>query len=167
MEFFETVETRQSVRVYTKQTIEAEKLDAILRATNRAPSAGNFQAFEVYVVENAEKREALTKATFGQDFVGQAPVVLVFCSNPAKCQYDQPELYGLEDASIACTFAMLSVTALGLSACWVGAFKAEDVATVIGAPKGQTPVAILPIGYPNEQPERTSRRPLNELVHKI
>jgi len=37
----------------------------------------------------------------------------------------------------------------------------------IGAPAQQQPVAILPVGYPAESPERTPRRPLPELVHEV
>jgi nitroreductase len=34
-------------------------------------------------------------------------------------------------------------------------------------PEEQTPVAILPLGYGDEMPERTSRRELGELVHEL
>jgi nitroreductase len=167
MEFFETVERRQSIRAFSATAVPEEKLNAILEATNRAPSAGNYQSFEVYLVQGEQKRTALTAATFGQGFVVQAPVSLVFCANPARCQYQPPDLYALEDATIACTFAMLAATAVGLSTCWIGAFNPEAVADVIGAPKSQTPVAILPIAYPAETPERTPRRELADLITRV
>jgi nitroreductase len=166
MNFFEVVAKRQSVRKYTVRGIEPDELKAILEAANRAPSAGNFQSYEIYVVREEARRQQLTAATFGQDFVGQAPVSLVFCMNPSRCQYAPPETYALEDATIACTFAMLAASALGLSTCWVGAFKAEAVAGVLQCPAGVVPIAILPIGYAGEEPERTPRRELDELVHQ-
>ena len=48
MEYFEVVEKRQSIRKYQSRPIEPEKLEAILKAANQAPSAGNFQAYEIY-----------------------------------------------------------------------------------------------------------------------
>jgi nitroreductase len=167
MNIFEVIEKRQSVRRYEARAIEPEKLKRILQAANRAPSAGNFQAYEIYVVEGEARRQQLTSATFGQDFVGQAPVSLVFCMNPSRCEYAPPETYALEDASIACTFAMLAATALGLSTCWVGAFKAEAVASVLQCPAGVVPMAILAVGYAAEEPERTPRRDLGELTHQV
>jgi nitroreductase len=167
MEFFETVEKRQSVRVFAATPVPEDKIQTILNAINRAPSAGNFQAFEIFRIDSREKREALTRATYGQDFVAQAPVSLVFCANPSRCTYEPPSLYALEDAAIACAYATLAVTAVGLAAVWIGAFKPPAVLEVLGAPKGLVPVAILPIGYPNETPERTTRRPLEELVHRV
>jgi nitroreductase len=77
------------------------------------------------------------------------------------------QLYSLQDAAIAYAFAMLAATAQGLSTVWIGAFDPEAVRKLIGAPVGITPVAILPIGYPAEQPELTTRRRLEELVHEM
>ncbi len=167
MEFFETVERRQSVRAFKATPVPDDKLQAILNAINRAPSAGNFQSYEVFVIESQEKREALTKATFDQSFIVQAPLSLVFCANPSRCSYEPKSLYALEDASIACSYATLAVTAVGLAAVWIGAFRPDDVLRVLGSPAGLVPVAILPIGYANETPERTTRRAIGELVHKI
>ncbi len=166
MEFQEAVRARQSVRVYADRMVEEAKLTAILEAANRAPSAGNFQAYEIYVVRGQAKRQALMESTFDQKFVGQAPVSLVFCTHAGRCEYPSPETWALEDATIACTFAMLAATDLGLATCWVGAFSPDLATKVIGAPEGVTPMAILPIGYAGETPERTSRRALRELVHE-
>jgi nitroreductase len=164
MDFFDVVEKRQSVRRYAARAVEPEKLNRILEAANRAPSAGNFQSFEIYVVQGEERIKALTAVTFGQEFVAQAPVSIVFCTNASRCQYQPPDVFALEDASIACTFAMMAVTALGLASCWVGAFVPANVASVLGCEEGVVPMAILSIGYADEEPERTSRRDLNELL---
>lgn len=73
----------------------------------------------------------------------------------------------MQDTSIAVTFAMLAVTALGLGSVWVGAFDPKLVAEAMQLAEGQIPVAILPIGYADEVPERTSRRELRDLVHEV
>ncbi len=167
MEFFETVEKRQSVRAFKTTPVPEDKLQTILNAVNRAPSAGNFQSYEVFLIDSQEKREALTKATFDQSFIVQAPVSLVFCANPSRCSYEPKSLYALEDASIACAYATLAVTAVGLAAVWIGAFRPDEVLRVIGSPKGLVPVAILPVGLANEVPERTTRRDITDLVHRV
>ncbi len=46
-EFFELVRARHSVRTFTARPIEPENLQPILEAANRAPSAGNLQAYEI------------------------------------------------------------------------------------------------------------------------
>jgi nitroreductase len=73
----------------------------------------------------------------------------------------------VQDAAIACTFAILAAAALGLSTVWVGAFDEDEVRYIIKAPLAHRPVAMLPIGYAAESPPVSSRRSLNELVHEV
>ncbi|MFQ6016251.1 MAG: nitroreductase family protein [Anaerolineae bacterium] len=171
MDFFETVEKRRSIRAFQSRAVEESKVRAILDAANSAPSAGNLQAYEIYLVTKAEQRIALARAAGRQDFIAQAPLILVFFANPSRSavRYGQRgvRLYCLQDATIATTFAHLAATALGLGSVWIGAFSDEAVSRVVGAPGDLIPVAILPIGYPAERPGRTSRRTIADLVHEI
>ena len=171
MEFFDALKARHSVRAYTDMPVEAKKLDKILEAVNQAPSAGNFQAFEVYVVTRIDQRVELASAASDQNFMAQAPVVLVFCAHAARSagKYGQrgADLYCIQDATIACTFAMLSATALKLSTVWVGAFNEGKVIRIINAPQAHRPVAMLPIGYAAEEPRIKGRRSLSDLVHRV
>lgn len=116
-------------------------------------------------------RAALAAAAWGQDFLKAAPVVLVFCTHPALCEWRYRErgarLYSLQDATIACTYAMLAVVDLGLASVWVGAFQDDAVWKVIGSPAGRKPVAMLPVGYAAEAPQPASRRSLKELAHEV
>ena len=171
MEFFDALQSRHSVRAYAKTPVEAEKLDQIFEAIEQAPSAGNLQAFEVYLITHTEQRAKLAVAALGQAFLAQAPVVLVFCAHAARLaeRYAQRgvNLYSVQDATIACTYAMLAATALGLSTVWVGAFDEDAVGRIINAPQAHRPVAMLPVGYPAEEPRVRGRRNLTDFVHRI
>jgi nitroreductase len=171
MDFFNVVKERHSVRVYHARRIEPKKLQQILKAIKSAPSAGNLQAYEVYLVRDARHKTALARAAHDQEFLAQPPVVLVFCAHAALSvgKYGErgTDLYCVQDATIACSFAMLAAAALGLSTVWVGSFEEDEVRRVIGAPTTQRPVAIMPIGYAAETPRIRSRRRLNELIHSV
>ena len=171
MEFFDVLETRQSIRSYTTAPVEEEKLKRILEVANSAPSAGNLQAYEIYIIRETGQRRALAGASLGQKFLATAPVALVFCAHLSRSagEYGQRGrmLYATQDASIACTYGMLTAAAIGLATVWIGAFDEEKVRGVIGAPEGILPVAILPIGYAAEQPPRTPRRSLTDIVHEV
>jgi nitroreductase len=118
-----------------------------------------------------KQRAALCKAARGQGFVLVAPVSLVFCTNPVRLLERYGErgrgLYSVQDATIACAYAQLAATAQGLGAVWVGAFDPDAVREVIGVPEDMAPVAILPIGYPEGEPEIKGRRTLEDLVHPV
>jgi nitroreductase len=171
MDFFDVIARRNSVREYSSQPVEEEKVVAILDAANRAPSAGNLQAYEIYLVRNKTTRRSLADAALGQLFLAGAPVALIFCANPGRAILRYGErgrlLYALQDATIACTYAMLAAAALGLSTVWIGAFSDEKVRQAIQAPEGQVPVAILPVGYNAESPPPSTRRRLSDLVHLV
>lgn len=168
MNFDELIESRRSIRVFEPRAVEAEKLQAILEAANRAPSAGDLQAFEIVRVTDAAARSRLAQAALGQSFIAAAPVVLLFFANPARSSstYGRRgiELYCVQDATIACTFAHLRATDLGLGSVWVGAFLDDAVSAAVAAPKELRPVAILPIGYAAESPAPTPRRGVRDLV---
>lgn len=170
MDFFELIQTRRSIRLFKETPVEPEKLQAILEAANAAPSAGNLQGYEIYLVTRLEQRRALVKAAGGQEFLAQAPLNLVFCANPPRSavKYGQRgrQLYSIQDATIACTFAMLAITAVGLATVWVGAFDEQGVRQAVGIPAEWLPVAILPVGYAAENPGSRPRRPLTEIVHE-
>jgi nitroreductase len=171
MDFFEVVRMRRSVRVFTEEPVSDEQLQRVLVAMNRAPSAGNLQAYEVYLVRGGEQRTALAKAAGDQTFLAEAPLVMVFCAHGSRARdrYAKRglELYCVQDATIACTFAMLAATALGLSSVWVGAFDEGTVASIVGAPRGQRPISMLPVGHGAEAPARSDRRDLTGLVHEV
>lgn len=171
MDFFEVVNARHSIRAFTVRQIEPKKLQAILEAANRAPSAGNLQAYEIYAVTNRAVLRALARAALDQEFIAEAPLALVFCAHPARSakKYRQrgESLYCIQDATIACAYAQLAVSALGLASVWVGAFDDDAVRRAIGVDVTLRPIAILPIGYAGEEPEVTSRRSLESLVHYV
>ena len=50
MDFFDLIRRRHSARLFTSQPVEEQKLQAILKAANSAPLAGNLQACEIYKV---------------------------------------------------------------------------------------------------------------------
>ncbi len=171
MEFFEVIRHRHSIRAFTAQAVEPEKIQAILEAANAAPSAGNLQGYEIFAVTNRDVLRALMRAAYEQEFIAQAQMALVFCAHPARSAVKYGErgiqLYCIQDATIACAYAQLAATTLGLASVWVGAFNDDAVRTAIGIGKDLQPVAMLPLGYPGKEPKIRPRRALSDLVHWI
>ena len=128
------------MRAFQDREVSQEKLDTILRAANRAPSAGDLQAYSIVVVRKPEARQALAQAAVDQQFVAEAPVVLVFLADPKrsgeKYGHRGEGLYAIQDAAIACAYAQLAAHDVGLTACWVGAFRKKDVHEIVGGSGG-------------------------------
>lgn len=170
MDFFEVVEGRISVRSFTEEDVSREEIRRVLEAARRAPTAGNLQAWSVVVVRDPGLRRRLADAARGQRHVAEAPVDLVFLADRERSasRYGDRgwELYALQDATIAATHAMLAAHSLGLGACWVGAMREGEVEGLLGIPEEHRVVAIMPLGHPADGSVETSRRPLEEFVHR-
>ena len=171
MDFFALIRQRRSVRLFTSQPVEEEKLNQLLEAANTAPSAGNLQAYMILVVRQAETRAALSRAALHQESLTAAPVVLAFFAHhqvsAVKYKNRGVELYAVQDATLACAYAQLAAAALGLGTVWIGAFEDDSVKQILKAPPDWRPVALLPVGYPAESPAPTPRRPLAEMAREF
>jgi nitroreductase len=168
MNTLDAINARQSIRAYQTKAVETEKLATVLSAANQAASAGNLQAYRIYVVRNAATMQALVAAAADQKFLATAPVVLVFAVEPARSAAKfgprGEQIYCQQDACAAVCNAMLAATELGLGTCWVDAVSEELAGRALGLPAGLRAAVILPLGYPAETPPRTSRRALADLV---
>jgi nitroreductase len=168
-DFYGFLESRSSVRTYDDEPVTKEDIDYILKCASTAPSAGNLEAWDVVVVEDEEIRSALAEAAFSQEHVEKAPVIFAVCSNYIRSMSRYGErgiLYGLEDATIACSYMMLAVHAKGLRSCWTGAFDDEEVRGILGLPQHVRPIALLAVGKGHAPAQHTDRMGIGEHVHR-
>ncbi len=169
--FMKLCEKRHSVRSFRPEPVGDNEIRQILEAVRTAPSAGNLQAYEVIVVTDDAVKMFLAAAAYGQHFVAQAPVVLAFVGLPSvsSVRYGArgTRLYAIQDATIACTFAMMAVAALGLAATWVGAYDDDAVKAALGIADDRIPVALLPVGHGADRPRATPRRPLHAIAREM
>lgn len=159
-EFLRFVSSRSSVRTYSEEPVKESSLEFLLRCASTAPSAGNREAWDVIAVTDPMIRQDLSRAALHQPHVARAPLVLVVCANDPRSRErygERASLYAVQDATIACTYLMLSAHALGLSSCWTGAFDEEVVIQILDLPKGVRPIAMLTIGRGTPSPLRTGR----------
>ncbi|MEM4728303.1 MAG: nitroreductase family protein [Thermoplasmata archaeon] len=168
MELVEAIEGRRSVRAFKNEELPEGFIEEAVRVGNLAPSAGNLQARDFVVVRDAGTKKRLAEAALGQDFIAEAPVVLVVCANARRiAHYGERgrELYMLQDTAAAIENILLYVHSKGLGSCWVGAFNEAEVSEALGLPNWVRPVAILPIGVPAERPAKRRRLALSEILH--
>lgn len=143
---------RRSIRRFTDQPIEPEKIDLLVEAALRSPSSKGNNPWEFIVVNDPAmlKQLAVAKA-HGATFLQGAPLAIVVCADPA-----QSDVW-VEDASIATTLIHLQATDLGLGSCWVqirlrqredGTGSQAYLADLLDLPEHMMVLAIVGIGYP-------------------
>jgi nitroreductase len=170
MELFEAIKNRRSIRSYKKQELTQETINQLIDAARAAPSAGNAQSWAFVVATEQKTKEALATAAFGQKWLEEAAVVFVVCADLKRAEESYGErgksLYCFQDTSAAIENILLAACSMGLGTCWMGAFHEEEIRKVINAPPHMKPVALIPVGYPNESPRARNRRSASEVVFK-
>lgn len=119
MEVTEAIRKRRSIRAYLDEPVAGELINQILEAARIAPSASNVQSWRFRVVTEEPTRALLCQAAFNQQFVEEAPVVIVACADL--------EVYG-ERVRKALELARSGAAGANLSSllCLVGMEKLED-----------------------------------------
>ncbi|UCE90623.1 MAG: SagB/ThcOx family dehydrogenase [Pseudomonadota bacterium] len=140
-----------------------------------APSAGALYPLEIYVVAGAveglvsgtyrylpqqhalqatgegDDRAALASAAYQQGWLAAAPAIIVIAAVPkrtARKYGARAERYVAIEAGHAAQNVYLQAEALGLGTTLVGAFADRQVSSILGLPKGERPLCLLPVGKP-------------------
>lgn len=172
MNFMEIAEIRQSCRSYDPvKAVEKEKLDAILKAAQLAPSACNGQPYKITVC-TGDTAKAVAAACAGMGinkFAPQAPVQLVISEMPytksaalgAKLKKND---YRSIDIGIVAAYITAEAAAQGLGTCilgWLDDGKIREICDL------QHPVRlVITLGYAGEGDKLRSkkRKDMDELV---
>jgi len=167
-DLFAVMAKRRSTRKFSDKPVETTKIDKIIAAADTAPTAGNYQGFEIFYIKSPEKKKLLVEACNNQPYVN-SPVVLIFCKNPSRVKFDFPDYvlkkFAIQDATLAAGYSQLAAQALGLSSIWIGMFNEEKVMDIIQT--DLIPSSVLCIGYPEQTKFPKPRRNLQDLVHVV
>ncbi|MCC6580014.1 MAG: nitroreductase family protein [Phycisphaeraceae bacterium] len=151
MDFDAVIHTRRSIRSFSSRPIPAEVLDRILRAARMAPSANNQQPWRFIVVRDVVQRAALAELCLSQNFVAEAPVVVVCCGRRSHNPYSWlAEHLHVVDVTIAVDHLILAARNEGVGSCWVGAFEHDGVRQLLRVPESHDVIMVVPLGYPDE-----------------
>ena len=156
----EFLKSRRSIRRFKP---EAPPRDLVLRAIDvarYAPSAKNTQPWRFIIVDNPEVKAKLASIHTGASPLKNAPLAVV-----VACHVDESPTSYMLDCANATIYFLLAVHALGLGAVWIQALRdIEVIRKTLNLPDSAIPVAIIALGYPDENPSPKPRKPLGEIV---
>ncbi len=149
---------RVSIRKFNEKPVEKEKIEKILKAAMAAPSAGNQQPWEFFVVTDKEKIQKLSACSPYAGCSAKAPIVIVPCYRTSGLRF--PE-YDTIDLSIATENILLEITSLGLGGVWLGVAPDKDridkIDKELGIGKDIHAFALVALGYPAEEKTQQDR----------
>ena len=160
METLTAITKRASVREFSEQAIPREKIEVIVDAGRRAPTARGIQPWEFVAVLDKTKLAQLAKACENGRFIKDASCcVVVFCRDTK---------YYLEDGCAATENMLLAATDLGIASCWVAGDKkpyCQKIKGMLGVPETLKLVSMIALGYPRSQSPVHNKRSIKEVLH--
>ncbi len=176
----EVLSKRRSVRSYTDKELNIEQISQLLwaaqgmtdsRGFRTAPSAGALYPLNIYLTKSdgtytydannheliklseSDIRRLLYAAGLYQEAIADAPVVFVITAvfqRTTKKYGDRGIQYVYLEAGHAAQNLILQATAIDLGGVPIGAFVDEQVSDIMALSGKETPIYIIPVGYPEE-----------------
>ena len=160
MELIELIKKRQSVRKYTDQPVERDKIEKCLEAARLAPSASNSQPWKYIVVDDPILKNEIAYTTFSKTvnfnkFALQAPILGVVVMEKSKLitqiggQIKNKE-WALVDIGISAEHFCLQASELDLGTCIIGWFNENKIKEILRIPNNKSVGLVITLGYPPE-----------------
>jgi len=154
-DFIEVILKRRSIRKFTDQPVEPEKLNLLLQAAMAGPSATNAQPWEFVVITEKEVMDRFRSGIMFGKMNATAAICVLGSTRMQKNKVG--EKFWVQDCSAATENILLAATALGLGSVWVGIHPVNmykrQVSEILNLPDGVTPLNLIYLGYPAEEKE--------------
>jgi nitroreductase len=158
MEVKKAIFERRSIRKYSNKPIPDETVTELIRAGMYAPSAGNQQSWEFYIIKDKEKINKIKEFHPYATMVRSAGALILVCGNTNR---EKVNGCWVQDCSAATQNMLLAAHDMGIGSVWLGIHPMEDriagAKKLFNLPEGIEPLSIISFGYPAEKkpiPER-------------
>jgi nitroreductase len=168
MSFYELAKSRYSCRSYSSKNISKEQVEKVLECARIAPSAANVQPWHFFAINKSPLFDQIASCYAGA-WIKTAPVIIVACGNHAVSwrRSDGKDHCDI-DLAIAIDHITLAASDMGLATCWICKFDAMKCADLLKLPFNLSPIALIPLGYPevknNYHERHLVRKSLDEII---
>ena len=167
MSLSDLLRQRRMVRDYQERPVEADKLERMLAACLRAPSAGHSQGVSLVVIQQPETRRRIAELAQESQWLArgypawlsQAPIHVVLCAEPlcyrqryaepdkSEANQDWPVPYWFVDGGCALMLLLLAAADEGLAAGFQGIHNLPGLSALLDIPVAVEPLGLVTLGY--------------------
>jgi nitroreductase len=180
----DTILNHRSVRGFVPRKLPEGTLELLIAAAQSASTSSNLQFWSVVAVEETERKSRLADLAGQQQFIRDAPLLLVWLADLSRLDriaaekgasvegthYLEEFIVGVVDAALAAQSALIAAESLGLGAVYIGAMRnlPEQIATELRLPPHAFAVFGMSIGYPDPARETgiKPRLPQSVVLHR-
>ncbi|MBO5055471.1 MAG: nitroreductase family protein [Lachnospiraceae bacterium] len=172
----ECIKGRRSIRKYKETPVSHELLNEIIETASYAPSWKHTQIARYIAVEGELKNKIARECTemFPKNgaIIENAPMLIAITYIKGRSGYERDgsfttakeDSWQMFDAGIAAQSFCLAAYEKGLGTVIMGIFDEAKTASLLEIPENQEITALIPIGYPDEEPAAPKRKPVEDLL---
>lgn len=172
----ECIKGRRSIRKFTTQEVDSELLKEIIETASYAPSWKHTQITRYIAVEGALKDQIAAQACDAwkpnADIINSAPMLMVISIIKNRSGFERDGSYStprkdgwqMYDAGVASQTFCLAAHDKGIGSVILGIFDSNKVASILEVPEDRDIIALIPIGYPDEEPVAPKRKSVEDLL---
>lgn len=172
----ECIRTRRSIRKFKPDAIDHSIIEEIVADASYAPSWKHTQTVRYYVVEGELKDKIADEATTiwpgNGAIIKQAPVLVCIVSIDKRSGYERDGSYStpkgdgwsMFDAGVAAQTLALAAHDRGIGSVIMGLYDEDTLASILDLEEGRSISSIIPLGYPDIDPEAPKRKEVSELL---
>jgi nitroreductase len=180
----DTILNHRSVRGFLPRKLPEGTLETLIAAAQSASTSSNLQFWSVVAVEETERKSRLAELAGQQQFIRDAPLLLIWLADLSRLDriaaehhaqvdgthYLEEFIVGVVDAALAAQSALIAAESLGLGAVYIGAVRnlPEQIAAELGLPAHVFAVFGMSVGYPDPSRETgiKPRLPQSVVLHR-
>lgn len=180
-EVVELMKNHRSIRKYKNKAVEEDKIEAIIEAAQGASTSSFIQAYTIIRIDDKASRKEIAELAGNQKYVEECPLFLMFCADSARhklaCDmngkdmvqgYTENFITATVDTALAAQNAMLAAEALGLGGVYIGGIRnnPEEICKLLNIPENVYPLFGMCLGYPDDNPDKKQRLPMEVIFKK-
>ena len=176
MDAIKCIKSRRSIRSFTDQTIDHSLLEEVIETASYAPSWKHSQTIRYIAVDGELKNRIGSEctSTFPNNgaIIQYAPLLIAITVIKGRCGYERDgsftthrgDTWQMFDAGVASEAFCLAAYEKGLGTVIMGIFDEDKIVDLLEIPEDRELVALIPVGYPAEEPVAPKRKPVTDLL---
>ncbi|MCI9126284.1 MAG: nitroreductase [Eubacterium sp.] len=169
------IKTRRSIREFKPQKVSKETIEELVQVSAFAPSWKNTQTTRYIAITDPETKSLLAEqccAEHNQGIIGSAPILVATTIVEKRSGYERDGSYSTVrednwqafDNGIAAQTFCLAAHDKGLGTVIMGLYDINKAEEILEIPEGQILMALIAVGYPNQEPAAPKRKPVEDLL---
>ena len=176
MNAVDCIKGRRSIRNFTDQSVDHSLLEEVIEIASYAPSWKHSQTIRYIAVEGELKNRIGSEctSTFPNNgaIIRKAPLLIAVTVIKGRCGYERDgsftthrgDTWQMFDAGVASEAFCLAAFEKGLGTVIMGIFDEDKIVDLLEIPEDRELVALIPVGYPAEEPVAPKRKPVSDLL---